>query len=108
MIAAILVTDEEDGVLDTYLDLDEALKDIRLAWNENEKGPQCFVLRDESTGKLVATLTRPNYDPEVCITTFLDTGRIVFERCHYLFRVEEGQERYTKTEVSLIKIVENW
>jgi hypothetical protein len=108
MISVIMITVDEHSILESYPTLEKAIKEVQTNWNEEERGPQCFVLQDSEDGKILATMARPNYDSEVCITTFLDTGRVVFERCHYLFRAEDGQERYTKTEVSLIRVVENW
>jgi hypothetical protein len=88
--------------------LELAITDIQTNWNEQVAGPQCFVLQDTTNGKVLATMVRPNYDPEICLTTFLDTGRVLFERCHYLFKNVDGQERYSKTVVSLVRVMENW
>ena len=69
--------------LNVYDSLEEAIADLRQHWNEEEEGPQHFLLNGDD-GMPLATMFRPaGGDNELCVTCYAN-GRSETHRCHYL------------------------
>lgn len=103
-----LVFDVTSGTyepLESYGSLEEALADVREFWMEEERGEQTVVIHEDTTGRLLAVLTRPDAsDPELCLTTCFEPGGalalMTLHRCRYL----TDAKLYDRTEVTRIEL----
>ena len=83
---------------DTFDTVDEAIASILKHWNEDESGPQTFIVQDDDSNT-VATLTRDLKDPEVAHV--MDQHyKVRHWKCTYI--VDEN-DKYISTRVVEIK-----
>lgn len=108
-IVSALVFDVTSGTyvpLESYGSLGEAITDVREFWMEEDRGEQTVVIREGTTGRLLAVLTRPDVsDPELCLTTCFEPGGALaltsLHRCRYL---TDANGLYDRTEVTRIEL----
>lgn len=79
---AVMDSEASGEVVESYTTSAEAVDEIRRVWNEDEEGPQVYLVRTNA-GKVLAVLTRDADDAEICHTLYCD-GTVEHHRCHYL------------------------